>query len=243
MTERHIRLKPPLVVRGHYQRYAWTVRSLIALYPRLFFPVVGLKARERSWMIQDETRLVIEGFPRSANNFALTAFLFAQADMVNVSHHMHAPAQMLTAARKNLPTLVLVRKPSDAVLSWVGRFPHQSLAQALKYYVRYYKAILPLSDKYVLATFEEVTCDFGKVIDNINRKFCTSFHLFSHTEENQEKCFRRIRKNNSPSADRNRVKMSHKDTLSSDKYKSLILEAEKIYAEVLTLTRQTHSGD
>jgi hypothetical protein len=98
-------LKPPLVVSGHYQRYAWTVRSLIALYPRLFFPVVGLKARERSWMIQDETRLVIDGFPRSANNFALTAFLFAQAEMVNVSHHMHAPAQVMAAARKNLPTL------------------------------------------------------------------------------------------------------------------------------------------
>jgi hypothetical protein len=39
------------------------------------------------------------------------------------------------------------------------------------------------------------------------------------------------------------VKMSHQDTLSSDKYKSLILEAEKIYAEILTVTRQTRSGE
>jgi hypothetical protein len=194
-------------------------------------------------MIQAETRLVIEGFPRSANNFALTAFLFAQPEMVNVSHHMHAPAQVMMAARKNLPTLVLIRKPGDAILSWIGRFPQQSLAQALKYYVRYYKAILPLSDKYVLATFEEVTCDFGKVIDNINRKFCTSFQLFSHTAENQEQCFRRIGKNNSPSADRDRVKLSHKDTLNSDKYKALILEGGKIYAEILTVTRKTFNAE
>jgi len=156
---------------------------------------------------------------------------------VNVSHHMHAPAQVIVAARRNLPTLILIRKPSDAILSWIGRFPNQSLAQALKYYIRYYKAILPLSDTYVLATFDDVTSDFGKVIDKINRKFNTNFNLFNHTEENQEKCFQEISEHYYPSADRNRLKLSHNERLSAAKYKSLILEAERIYAEILTASR------
>ena len=63
------------------------------------------------------------------------------------------------------------------------------LFQALKYYADYYHAILPFDGKYVLATFNGVTSDFGRVIEKVNQKFGARFSLFARTEENQKKCF------------------------------------------------------
>ena len=42
-----------------------------------------------------------------------------------------------------------------------------------------------------------------------------------------------MNKTNYPSADRNRLKFLRKDILVSERYKLLLLEAEKIYTEVL----------
>ena len=46
---------------------------MLALHPWLFGPVIRLKPRERSWIVQDSTQFVIEGLPRSANTFAVMA--------------------------------------------------------------------------------------------------------------------------------------------------------------------------
>lgn len=248
MTGRNKVLNPQLSLKGLYRRYTWNVRSVIALYPKLFFPIMRLKCRERLWMIREKTQLIIEGFPRSANTFAVVAFLSAQREKVVVSHHMHAPAQVIMAANKGLPTLVLIRKPVDAVLSWIVKYPYKSTSQALKYYVRYYKAVIPFKNKFVLATFEEVTSDFGKVIEEINSKFGTNFNLFDHTEENQRKCFSEMSKIkvkliegvdipeahlHYPSSRRDNLKTLARDRLMCGKYKSLISEAEEVYRMML----------
>ena len=248
MIKRNKVLNPRFSLKGLYRRYTWNLRSVIAFYPKLFFPIMRLKSRERSWMIREKTQLIIEGFPRSANTFAVFAFLSAQTEKVVISHHMHAPAQVIMAANRDLPTLVLIRKPVDAVLSWIIRYPYKSTSQALKYYIRYYKAIFPFKDKFVLATFEEATSDFGKVIERINKKFGTNFILFNHTEENQRRCFSRMSEIkfkliegvdipeahlHYPSAHRDNLKMLARDHLMCGKYKSLISEAEKVYRMML----------
>jgi hypothetical protein len=204
-------------------------------------------------MIQKNTQLVIEGFPRSASTFALTAFLFAQKERVLISHHMHAPAQVMIAATRGLPTLVIIRKPMDAVLSWVIKYPYKSTAQALEYYSRYYQAIFPFRDKFMLATFEEVTSDFGKVIAKINYKFATNFRLFDHTEENERKCFSIMSKirvklidgvdipeahMHFPSAYRDNLKLLVKDHVMCSKYRSLMSEAEAKYQMMLEARSQ-----
>ena len=64
--------------------------------------------------------VVIEGFPRSGNSFARRAFIMAQDetfDVTRIAHHLHVPAQVIRAARWRIPTLVLIRRPKDAVLS------------------------------------------------------------------------------------------------------------------------------
>ena len=116
--------------------------------------------------VAPDTQLVIEGFPRSGNSFARRAFIMAQNeifDATRIAHHLHVPAQVVRAARWQIPSLVLIRRPRDAVLSLAIRDPI-SVDQALRYYVSFYETAERYRDAYVLGLFEEVTEDFGRVI-------------------------------------------------------------------------------
>ena len=104
-----------------------------------------------------------------------------------IASHLHVPAQVVQAARWQIPTLVLIRRPRDAVLSFALWNPI-SVDQALRYYISFYETAEKYRDAYVLGLFEEITEDFGQVIKRINDKFGTTFSLFRHNEEKSAEC-------------------------------------------------------
>ncbi len=165
------------------------VQTFAGEHPALFSALYRLKPEHA--VVQPTTQLVIEGFPRSANTFSVWAFKQAQHEEVNVAHHLHAPAQVIRAAQWRIPALVLLREPRDAVTSWLMRDP-QPVDQALKLYVSFYRTAVKYRDSYVLGLFEEVTENYGPVIERINDKFGTRFSPFCHTEENVERVYSRI---------------------------------------------------
>src|SRR5919107_4640592 len=147
--------------------------------------------------VTPDTQLVIEGFPRSGNSFARRAFVLAQKESsgkTRIAHNMHVPAQVVRAARWQIPTLVVIRRPRDAVLSFAVWGPI-SVDQALRYYVSFYETVEKYRDAYVLGLFEEVTEDFGPVIQRLNDRFETTFSLFRHDEHNVESVLTRIERN------------------------------------------------
>src|ERR687890_2581704 len=146
-------------------------------HPAAFYGLYRLARKDRARVVTPETQLVIEGFPRSANSFARVAFNRAQRDRVRIATGLHVPAQVIRAARWRIPTLVLIRRPKDAVLSFAIRDPI-SVEQALKYYLSFYETVEGYRDAYVLGLFEEVTGDFGQVIRRINERFGTTFSVF-----------------------------------------------------------------
>jgi hypothetical protein len=89
--------------------------------------------------VDRRTQIVIEGFPRSGNTFAVAAFQQAQRESVRVAHHLHMPAQVIRAAQWSIPIFLLARKPTDAALSWVIRGPGVPIRQTLKHYVSFYE--------------------------------------------------------------------------------------------------------
>ena len=139
--------------------------------------------------ISPPTELVIEGFQRSGNTFAVAAFELAQSRTVTLAHHTHASAQVLTAAARGLPTILTVRRPIDAIVSHCQYYAEVSMTTALVTYVVYYSRCLAVRDKVVVASFEQITSDMGEVIDRANEAFGTSFDRFDHTEENVARCF------------------------------------------------------
>jgi hypothetical protein len=215
--------------------------------PALYFTLFRLLRShgEVRRIVTPNTLLVIEGFPRSGNSFARRAFVMAQNenfDKKRIAHHLHVPAQVVLAARWQIPALVLIRKPKDAVLSFALWDPI-SVDQALRYYRSFYETVEKYRDAYVLGLFEEVTEDFGQVIKRINDKFGTSFSLFRHDDENVSKVFTDMetyardkfgetlweRKVHRPSAVKERMKHEIEYDLENPKRQRLIAEAEAVY--------------
>jgi hypothetical protein len=163
-------------------------------HPAAFYSLYRLARRDRARVVTPDTDLVMEGFPRSANSFARVAFNRAQREKVRIANGLHVPAQVILAARWRIPTLVLIREPRDAVLSFAIRDPIP-VDQALRYYVSFYETVEGYRDAYVLGTFEEVTGDFGRVIERINDRFGTTFSRFRHNERNVEAVLARVEKN------------------------------------------------
>jgi hypothetical protein len=219
-------------------------------HPSIYFRLYRLLRQDLSRIVTPDTQLVIEGFPRSGNSFARRAFVMAQNesfDKTRLAHHMHVPAQVVRAVQWQIPTLVLIRKPRDAVLSFAVWDPI-SVEQALRYYISFYETSEKYRDAYVLGLFEEVTEDFGQVIKHINDKFGTTFFLFRHDEENVSKLFAGMeeqarkkygetlweRKVQRPAADRERIKDEIEYDLENPKRKKLIARADAVY-ERLTI--------
>ncbi|MFT4572553.1 MAG: hypothetical protein ACI8TX_003173 [Hyphomicrobiaceae bacterium] len=146
-------------------------------YPSLFGLQMRLRA-SRHLAVTPESELCIEGFPRSGNTFAAAAFEHAQGRGVRVGRHVHSPGHVLRALDLGIPTMVVVRKPPDPILSLVVRQPAVSVAQATRAYVHFYERLLAVRDQVIVAPFDVVIDDFGTIIEALNRRFGTSFETF-----------------------------------------------------------------
>jgi hypothetical protein len=161
------------------------LRTHVSEHPSVYLPFARRKYPGPSpEVIGPDTRLVIDGYTRCATTFAVYAFQLAQPEPVRLAHHLHAPAQLVAAARRGVPTLALIREPEGAILSQLIREPNVVMPDALVGYTRFYARILPFRDAFVVGEFEEVTRDFGAVVRRLNARFGTSFTPFVHTEEN-----------------------------------------------------------
>jgi hypothetical protein len=116
----------------------------------------------------------------------------AQSRPVRVAHHLHAPAQIVEAARRGTPALVTVRHPRDAVVSCVIREPYVPLSWALDVYARFYHALAGRAESVLLARFEQVTSNFSAVTGELNQRFGTRFEAGEHDDLSVERCFRLI---------------------------------------------------
>lgn len=168
------------------------LRRLVSPYPRLFVPLMRLRSAHEGHVIDSSTEIMIEGAPRSGNTFAVAAFEHAQGRRVKVARHLHGAGHVMEGIRRGVPVLVVCRNPRDSVTSQVIRHPETTLAQALRQWVSFHKPLMGCLDQFVVASFDEITANFGSVIERINQKFGTDFALFDHTEENVEKVFRRV---------------------------------------------------
>lgn len=187
----HSRYKQPRAAR----RWRNRLRHAIGCCPRLCLPLARLThaAEHRhtgwSWPLRRTTEIVIEGFPRCGNTFAVEAFRQAQGGNVEIAHHLHVPAQVIAAVRRGVPSLVLIRPPEAAIASALLRRDWQSPAATIRAYVRFYRALMPVRNVIEIATFDEVTADFGAVIRRLNTRFGTCFNTFEHTDANVGACF------------------------------------------------------
>ena len=175
----------------------YSARAVASTWPSVYLPFARRKYGDiPDRIVEADTQLVIEGFQRSGNTFAVIAFEVAQPEPVKLAHHLHAAAQIVAAVRMGVPTLVLIRDPDESVLSHMVREPGITARQSLANWIRFYDAVVPLRDRVVMADFVDVTSDFGRVTRDVNERFGTGFGEFRHDEANVERVFDLIEQRN-----------------------------------------------
>lgn len=226
------------------------LRSAAGRYPWLFLPYARLRRRYAGCVVDKRTEVVIEGYPRSGNTFAVVAFRQAQMRPIRLAHHLHLPAQVRRAHELKIPTIVLVREPLNAVVSRCFRVPSLSVRIAVRQYIDFYAAIRHLKGWCVIAPFEVTTSDFGAVIGELNDRFHTDYRPFVHTPETEEAVFSTIDRHNDEEparfvgehgvarpSDQRRERKQEMAAAVASRSGDLLVRAEDLYREFMAMAK------
>jgi len=235
------------------------IKAYLEDYPRLYLGLLKVKRFRhwsREWIVQRDTAITIEGFPRSGNSFARSAFRFAEqkeGTHQRIATHVHSHAQIIRSVQLGLPTMVLLRAPKDACLSLVAlgyqiddtEVSDALLARAkldlinnLAAYRRFYENVLKVKDGIIIAEFKQVTTDYGEVLRRINCRFGTNFTLYENNAENESKVFNEGGFHLSPNSKRDDIKSALRRCYDLDELQPSIADAQAIYEKVLKLEKE-----
>ncbi|MEL6262465.1 MAG: hypothetical protein AAFR12_15505 [Cyanobacteria bacterium J06626_6] len=226
----------------------FSVRSVVArepafwlLYqPYIFWDQLKIKSfipvRER--VVLPDTELVIDGFQGSANSFATVAFKQSQQEIVKLAHHMHSPAQIIQATRRDIPVLLTIREPQATVLSLTSRWPYISVTAGLRSYIAFYSKLRPHAPKHVVSTFESTTQHLDQVVQAINDKFDTHFDLVNTAKVNTE--LKAKTSAADEAAQRAPIKAAKREEFSSERNQQLLERANLVYQSYLPFTHSNN---
>ncbi len=244
--------KPRLVHLAWLHVHDWSSVTPIFLPTVRFCPALQEPEDPRCW-VSRSTEIVIEGYPRSGNTFTVVAFRQAQGRQIEIAHHLHAAAQIKRAARLGVPAIVLIREPSEAILSVVVRDPHASVRWAIRSYIRFYSTVVPYLEKTVVASFATVTSDLASIIRMVNTHYGTSFKEFVPTEDALNSVRQTVEWMGQmdsmrtgwdyrlgvalPSEQRRRAKEARRTEYLDERNKPLRLRAESLYERIMQYSR------
>jgi hypothetical protein len=183
-------------LRRVFREARYSTRYVVNAYPAIYMPLARIRHRAQDdWSVRRDTELVVEGFGRSGSTFAVDAFELAQSRPVRLAHHTHAAAQVITAVKWGIPTILIVRHPEQVVLSHMARRDIGARPPLIAW-IRFHERLLPYRGGLVVTPFEEMTTDLGVVIERVNGRFGTTFGVFEHSPETETRVFERIEARN-----------------------------------------------
>jgi hypothetical protein len=200
-----------------YQPYIWWVQ--------MKRKATNLDPKES--VIHQYTEMVIDGFQGSANSFATEAFKRSQTRHVNLSNHLHSPAQIIQAIKQDIPILLTIREPGDTVVSLTSRWPHVSVTQGLRSYIGFYNKLKPYTANCIISTFDQTTQHLDQVLAKVNVKFGTKFDLVDVVQSN---AFREEKERDSEKEARRKIiKQEKRKDLDLAKNTQLLTQANEVY--------------
>ncbi len=206
----------------------------------LYYHLFARKFPFSQMAVTGDTEIVIEGFPRSANSYAVVAFKLVNP-RAPIGHHLHVPVQLIQACRYNIPAVLVLRAPEEAVASFMVFQGSLNADIYLKAYIRFHRLLLPYREKIIVASFETVTSDMNRVIEAINSRYDKDFSLIDSLPEREDEIFAKLKdvnarffgnaSNKSMYPDRGREKMkqlAQKKVLQSP----WLVEARNLYSQL-----------
>jgi hypothetical protein len=235
-------------------REAWySTRYVVNAYPAVYMPLARIRHSDRAdWSVRHDPELVIEGFGRSGSTFAVDAFELAQPSPVRLAHHTHAAAQVITAVKWGIPTILIVRHPEQVVPSHMAR-RDIGARPPLVAWIRFHERLLPYRYGFVVTPFEEMTSNLGVAIQRVNKRFGTNFGAFDHNPASQALVFDRIEARNRqrfgigtpegerslarPTPEREARKQTLRSAYEAPVLSSLRVRAERVYRSLVSSTK------
>jgi hypothetical protein len=225
------------------------VRRPLSRLPYAWDATMYARAGKRATLARPGTALVIEGFPRSGNTFSVAAFQIANGRDLHLGRHLHGAPHLLRAKRLGIPAIALVRAPESAVPSYLVRRAGLHAEDALVEYLDFYRTAWAARDAFVVGLFDEVTTDFGSVIDRVNARFGTSFDRYEATPANEAAAFELVEEMNRlecrgevlethvgrPSTERDALKQEISASLERPRAARLLGRAEELFGQYVAL--------
>lgn len=137
-----------------------------------------LEKHARHLVCRENSDLVIEGYPRSANTFTVD-MLNVLSPGLRIAHHTHTVENLRLGRMRGKPVLVLIRNPADAILS-LRVLSGRPTKRCVDQYRRFYQAVLAL-DQFIAADFDEVTTNFSAIAAKLPLSIPTSADLAADT--------------------------------------------------------------
>ena len=164
----------------------WRISDKAADLPLAYWAYSRIHPALRRLRINRRTRLIIEGFPRSGNTYAVVAFEQVNTEQVgHIAHHTHSSVTILKGVQSGVPVILLVRDPTSAVRSLCARYPGLSPHHALGSYVKFHERLLPVLSRMFIAPFDEVVSDYGRAIHRVNVRYERSFNTYTKSPESE----------------------------------------------------------
>ena len=160
-------------LKTYLEAYPWAYIQFGIIFNKL-------KKRQTSRFVTVKTDITIEGFPRSSNSY-LSRLVRHLNPKLQIATHLHSNANVVQSLKWNIPTVVLIRNPKDAIVS-LAALTHEidtrknnplrkiDFDKSIRDYIRFYKPLLKSKDKFITAHFNEVVTNPVAIIKEINTK-------------------------------------------------------------------------
>lgn len=124
-----------------------------------------LEKHGKHLVCNDDTEIVIEGYPRSGNSFTCEmVFLLTQDHgIMRIGHHTHDIRNLRLGAQLGKPLVVLIRHPAQAILSSMV-FDNTGAQAASERYRNFYRDVLTLEHIHIVP-FEAIITDLPAVFE------------------------------------------------------------------------------
>lgn len=180
-----------MIVKNLIKNTRYGTKDIMGRYEFLYQLMPFIKKGE--WLkVSPEYDICIEGFPRSANSFFVSAFSWNNPN-AKCAHHMHVPMQVVKAVEYGVPCVVLIRNPIDVIASVLVVDQSLSVQLAIQSYINFYERVWPVRKAAVVAEFKDATQQPDKIIDQVNQRYGTSFQMEPMNPSVEESIFSGLR--------------------------------------------------
>lgn len=121
------------------------------------------RCRKKQQFVNPRTDVVIEGFPRCGNTYAVASFKYYLGESYQIASHRHEIGNIRRAIDLNKTVFVIIRNPKDAVCSLVIR-ENLSFQYALDYYLQFHTFLLDNVQNLTVINFQDLIKDSRRVV-------------------------------------------------------------------------------